>query len=174
MFFEPPGKAGIAAVTGRHRFLPDAFGAIGGAGEAEMEMVVVAEPGPDFSQPGAVSASGSAEFPLDMRIHEDTVDFGNGGRDFQELRMLLTPKPSIQAISSPVQQARGGNVGAPSVQVRIKAGIEVEPHVGIQAGLVAAVAKRHGAASGLGEIADLNHSDGVMDPFAQGLNRPDQ
>lgn len=137
-------------------------------------MVVVAEPGPDFSQPAAVASNRSAEFPFDVRIHEDAIDLRNSRRQFQQPLVLLTPKPAIQTIPTAVQQARGGNVGSPSIRVRIEAGIEIEPYVGIETGLMAAVAERHGAASGLGEIADLNHADGVMDSFAQGLNRPDQ
>jgi len=137
-------------------------------------MVMVSVPGTDFSQPAAVAADRSAEFALDVGVDENTINFGNGSGQFQELRVLLAPKAAVEAVSCAVQQARCGDVGAQSVRFRIEAGIEIEPDVGVEAGLMAAVAERHGAAAGLAEVADLDHANGVMDSFAYRLNRSDQ
>lgn len=139
-----------------------------------MEMVVMAVPGADLFKPGSIALSRTAEFALDVCIYEHPIDRGNRRRQFQQPLVLFAPESAIEAGPGTVQEAGGGNVGAPSICFRIEAGIQVEPDISVEAGLMAAMAERHRSAPGQRKIADLNHADRFARALAQSLNRPDQ
>lgn len=139
-----------------------------------MEMVVMAVPGADLSKPGSIALGRTAELALDMCIYEDPIDRGNRRCQFQQPRVLLAPESAIETVPGTVQEARGGNVGSPFVSFRIASGVQVEPDVGVETGLMTAMAERHRATSRQRKIADLNHADRFARALAQSLNRPDQ
>src|SRR5437016_664600 len=71
---EPVGEVGRAAALAAALVrLAMAVGRAGWASHADVEVVVMAEPGPDFSQPAPVARGLAAQRLLDRGIDEDAL-----------------------------------------------------------------------------------------------------
>ena len=79
---EPPGEAGVAAITRRHRRLTHAIGRAFGTDQTNMEMIVMPIPRPEAMQPRPIADRGTelalTERAFDHRIDEDAIDMRIG------------------------------------------------------------------------------------------------
>ncbi len=142
-----------------------------------MKMIVVTIPGTNLSQPPAISVRRGTEFPLDDRVHKDSVHVGRTSSHLQYLLMVLVPNPMIQARSRIIQQ--GGRFDCVTKWIRCQFEQvplqQLEPDVYIQPGLMALMAVGHRSASRLRQIANLqNPQASPFDRPAEALHETDQ
>ena len=137
-------------------------------------MVLVVIPGPNLAQPGAVAARGATQFLLDACVDENAVHRRLGCRRLQHLFMAVVPQPVVQPVAGLAEHVEGADVGTGAVGAQVQTRAEVEPHIRVDAGLVAAVAERHRAAAGHAEIADMHHAQPLGGAVAQRPDAADQ
>src|SRR5262245_62661913 len=68
---EPPVELLAASVARRRRRLPTALRIATWAGKPNVEMVIVAPPGPDLGEPGPIRSGRAAQRPLDRSVDKD-------------------------------------------------------------------------------------------------------
>src|SRR5690606_24543479 len=139
-----------AAVAVRDRRLRAAVGVSLRAGHADVEVLVVAPPGADLAQPGAVAARRLAQRLLEHRVDEDALDPRIGGGELEEPALAAAP--------------RAGRAGAlvidhPDLPHALLSLDERVPDVGVEPGLVARVAARRRAAARLRQIAEGDRAE---------------
>src|SRR3974390_2021995 len=88
---EPKVERMAAAVAGRRRVLRLAVRAVARTEETDVEMVVVAVPGPHLGEPCAVGAGVAAQRLLDRRVDEDALDVRTLGRRLDDGGMRRRP-----------------------------------------------------------------------------------
>lgn len=115
-------------------------------------MAVVAPPGADLGEPGAIRTGDRAEDLFDPGMHEDAGDLGiaRGAADQRDVggtEALRIDRPGALA------EHRRGRQRLALFFAQTSLGRRREPDVRIEAGLVRGVAAEHGPAPWLGEVA---------------------
>src|SRR5258708_31916370 len=95
---EPPGEF-AAPVAGRRRRLILALGLAAGAGEAQVEMIIVPPPRADPPQPLAIRPGFATERALDRRVDENAPDRSTARRGFEQLPVLRPPDFGIDIVA---------------------------------------------------------------------------
>ncbi len=170
---EPPRKRGIAAVAGADGLLRYAGRFALGAGDPDVEVIVVAPHGPDLGHPAPVAGGFPAHRLLDRRIDEDALDLGLLRRRLDQGQMLGGPLRRVDVLSVGADHVGGRHhlaLLARQVAVRHRR----KPDVGIEPYLVRGMAGQHRAAPRLRNIAHqqarpaLDRRHHLGEPFEEG------
>ena len=136
------------------------------AGEAQVEMVVMAPHGPDLAEPAAVAGRLPADRRLDGRVDEDPLDFGLFGSGLDQGHVPRRPPAGIDV--EPVGSHHvGGRHEFPLLAGEPPRRHGREPDVGVEPHLMRGMARQHGAAARLGDVADQQTR-----PARDGRHRP--
>src|SRR5215472_44828 len=135
---KPPIEFLAAPIAGRRRRLAAALRLTARAGEADMEMVIVAPPWPDLRQPATVGPGLAAQLPLDRRIDKNPFDRRLAREGFEQKPVLRGPAGRIDA--EPVRRddvGRGHLVALRRAQAPARH--RGQPYIGVETDLMRAV-----------------------------------
>ena len=156
-FTQPPIER-IATIPEWDRLLTDTGRAVIRAGQTQVKVIFMIEPGSDLAEPVSVPLGRSAKLLLDSGVDENTVRLGVLGGSLQDDGMILVPKIVVEAIADGTEKAKGLDVGAVLVRFQMKRRMEVKPDIDIETGLMAAMAKRHGATPSHPEVTHMKNA----------------
>ena len=170
---KPPLQRCIATIPRRHGLGLNAGIFARGARKTDMEVVVVAPPRPDLSQPPAVAGYGLAQHTLDGRVDEDPVHLRVESGSLQQTCLPRCPDRWVDALSIAGNHRDGRHLflidGRKRGQRRRqKLDVVIQPH------LVAAMAGRHRPSPRQRHIADQYAACHTVCIRGQSLDEGDQ
>src|SRR5690606_22689161 len=161
LFREPPGKRLVATFTTRHRILRLAARRTLRATDSDMKMRVMAPERTYLSQPATIALRRVAEFLLDTRMNEDSLDL-RVARSAPQHR-LVRERPATVVDVERVLAQHGGRTILFALLHRHPLGRHWrEPDVRIKTDLVRRMARQHRAAARLRDVADQKPRPSVL------------